>query len=82
LILKGNLSNQEAEARLRPTDSAAKNELLFKEFNMNYNNVHVRFRKGSVVFRDSKGWRVDHLDIIGESFWREHFPKMTRSTVE
>jgi len=78
LVLLGNHSNQEAEARLRPTDSSAKNELLFKEFGINYNKVDARFRKGSVIYKLQKEWKVAHVDIIGESFWRENMPELAK----
>ncbi|KAJ8324592.1 tRNA-His guanylyltransferase [Batrachochytrium dendrobatidis] len=44
-------SETEAEAILRVTDAAAKNELLFSRFGINYNTIDPLFRKGSVLFR-------------------------------
>lgn len=41
-----------AEQRLSGTVSSDKNEILFKEFGINYNNEDDLFKKGSVVFRD------------------------------
>ncbi|KAJ1557257.1 tRNA-histidine guanylyltransferase 1-like, partial [Nowakowskiella sp. JEL0078] len=40
-----------AQNILKDTDSAAKNEMLFKDFNVNYNNIIPIFRKGSVILR-------------------------------
>lgn len=47
LIQKGGLTTTEAEKRLRGTVSSDKNEILFKEFQCNYNNEDALFRKGS-----------------------------------
>lgn len=33
------------------TDSKAKNELLYSQFGINYNNLPARFRKGSTIVR-------------------------------
>jgi tRNA(His) 5'-end guanylyltransferase len=37
----------------KETSSSQKQELLFKEFDINYNKVEARYRKGSVVIRRS-----------------------------
>ena len=34
------------------TNSAQKNQLLFERFGINYNDVHERMRKGSVIVRE------------------------------
>ncbi|KAI9682266.1 MAG: tRNA-His guanylyltransferase [Caeruleum heppii] len=52
LVQKGGLTAQEAEQELAGTLSADKNEILFKRFDINYNNEDEMFKKGSVVFRD------------------------------
>ncbi|KAL2039279.1 hypothetical protein N7G274_007947 [Stereocaulon virgatum] len=41
-----------AEERLKGTLAADKNEILFSQFGINYNNEPEMYRKGSVVFRD------------------------------
>jgi tRNA(His) guanylyltransferase len=46
-------SEREVESILKDTDSAAKNELLFKRFNINYTKLPEIFRKGSVLVRKS-----------------------------
>ncbi|KAH9492777.1 tRNA-histidine guanylyltransferase 1-like [Bulinus truncatus] len=51
LVQEKGLSPAQSEARLRGTLSSDKNELLFSEFNMNYNNIPELFRKGSVLIR-------------------------------
>ncbi|XP_028395601.1 probable tRNA(His) guanylyltransferase [Dendronephthya gigantea] len=49
LVKIGGLSPDDAEKRLCGTVSADKNEILFSEFNINYNNLPEMFRKGSVL---------------------------------
>ncbi|CAG0920035.1 unnamed protein product [Notodromas monacha] len=51
LVLKKGLSPSEAEERLRGTVSSDKNELLFSEFGINYNNEPELFKKGTVIVR-------------------------------
>jgi hypothetical protein len=43
---------REAEQRLKGTVSADKNEILFREFGINYNNEPECFKKGTVLYRD------------------------------
>lgn len=52
LVLKGGLSTKEAENRLIGTLSADKNEILFKEFGINYNNVSEMYKKGTIYIRE------------------------------
>lgn len=82
LVLKSGLTNQEAEARLRGTFSADKNELLFSEFGINYNSLPAMFRKGTILLRkrvrlpgsDSRRQMIFpiHDDMIKEKFWKVH----------
>jgi len=51
LVLRGGMSNTEAEESLKGTLSSDKNEILWSRFGINYNNELEIFRKGSVVFR-------------------------------
>jgi tRNA(His) guanylyltransferase len=50
LVQSGSTPAQ-AQAALRGTDTAHKNELLFSRFGVNYSELPERFRKGSVVLR-------------------------------
>ena len=82
LVQQGGLTNKEAEARLKDTMSGEKNEILFSEFGINYNNEPELFRKGTVLFwdfpdddeklRKRKEIIELHVDIIGETFWESH----------
>lgn len=71
----------QAEEKLRGTLSSHKNELLFHEFGINYNNEPALFRKGTTLIRklmlDSTGRLKPAVvalvdDIIGERFWKEN----------
>ncbi|CAK7263430.1 tRNA-His guanylyltransferase [Sporothrix epigloea] len=52
LVQKGGMDSVEATELLKGTFSADKNEILFSRFQINYNNEHDMYKKGSVVFRD------------------------------
>ncbi|KAK1226804.1 tRNA-His guanylyltransferase [Marasmius sp. AFHP31] len=49
LVQQGGQTTTEAHATLRGTVSKQKHEILFSRFNINYNDVDARFRKGSVI---------------------------------
>ncbi|KAG5332080.1 THG1 guanylyltransferase, partial [Acromyrmex charruanus] len=81
LILKGKLTPSQAEEKLRGTLASHKNELLFQEFSINYNNEPPLFRKGTTLIRklvpDSIGRLKPTIvplvdDIIGDRFWKEN----------
>ncbi|XP_012271476.1 probable tRNA(His) guanylyltransferase isoform X2 [Orussus abietinus] len=81
LVLKKNMTPAQAEEKLRGTLASDKNELLFQEFGVNYNNEPPTFRKGTTLLRklvpDGTG-RLRTLvvplvdDIIGDRFWKEN----------
>ncbi|XP_015516976.1 probable tRNA(His) guanylyltransferase [Neodiprion pinetum] len=81
LVLKRKMTATQAEEKLRGTLAAHKNELLFQEFGINYNNEPPTFRKGTTLVRklvpDGNG-RLKPLvvalvdDIIGDRFWKEN----------
>jgi tRNA(His) guanylyltransferase len=52
LVIKGGMTNTAAEERLRGTVSSDKNEILFSEFGINYNNEPEIFKKGTIIYRD------------------------------
>jgi len=45
------MTNTEAHAKLKGTFSADKNEILFNQFNINYNETKAIFRRGSILVR-------------------------------
>ncbi|KAK9458357.1 Thg1 C terminal domain-containing protein [Dipodascopsis uninucleata] len=59
LVLKGNISEVQAESELKGTNSSEKNELLFSRFDINYNKEDVMFRKGTVLVRDLNSRTVE-----------------------
>ena len=52
LVQQGGMDPRSAEQRLSGTVSSDKNELLFKEFGVNYNKEPECFKKGTVLYRD------------------------------
>ena len=52
LVCKGGLTTKEAENRLIGTLSADKNEILFSEFNINYNTEPEIYKKGTTYVRE------------------------------
>ncbi|KAH0948281.1 hypothetical protein HN011_011325 [Eciton burchellii] len=81
LVLKAKLTPSQAEEKLRGTLASHKNELLFQEFGINYNNEPALFRKGTTLIRklipDGTGKLRSAVvplidDIIGDRFWKEN----------
>ncbi|KAF7964945.1 hypothetical protein HWV62_14424 [Athelia sp. TMB] len=52
LVQQGGESTTQAHATLRGTNSSAKHEILHSRFQVNYNDISARFRKGSVIVRE------------------------------
>ncbi|CAH0553165.1 unnamed protein product [Brassicogethes aeneus] len=83
LVQKGHLTNTEAEQRLCGTFSSDKNEILFTEFNTNYNNEPLMYRKGTILIRKKikspKSGKNKiiilplHEDLIQDQFWKKNF---------
>jgi len=65
LVNKGGLSTTEAEKKLKGTLSGDKNEMLFTEFNINYNTEPEFFKKGTTLIRDSYEEIVSKKDKDG-----------------
>jgi tRNA(His) guanylyltransferase len=51
LVLIGKLTREEAHGRLKGTFSKDKNEILYKDFNINYNNIEDIYKKGTIIYR-------------------------------
>ena len=51
LVLKGDMTNQQAQDRLKGTFSNDKNEILFSQFGINYNNEPEQYKKGTTLWR-------------------------------
>ncbi|KAH9925468.1 Thg1 C terminal domain-containing protein [Amylocystis lapponica] len=52
LVLQGGETTTQAHATLQGTVSSTKQEILFSRFNVNYNEVSLRYRKGSILVRE------------------------------
>lgn len=64
LVLKGGMTTKEAENKLIGTLSSDKNEILFKEFDINYNNEPEIFKKGTVITREYDDWKKPTNDEL------------------
>ncbi|ODV86201.1 hypothetical protein CANARDRAFT_197154 [[Candida] arabinofermentans NRRL YB-2248] len=62
LVLKGNLSNQQAENKLIGTLSSDKNEILFKQFGINYNDEPDIFKKGTIYVKHFENYNNNDDD--------------------
>lgn len=82
LVQKGGLTTQDAHEKLRGSYSSDKNELLFSEYGINYNNEDVMYKKGTILMRksiklpgsDKRKTLVCpfHKDMIKDDFWIEN----------
>ncbi|KAM4586316.1 putative tRNA(His) guanylyltransferase isoform 1-T2 [Fundulus diaphanus] len=54
LVQKGGLTTTQAEDRLKGTLAADKNEILFSEFDINYNNESALHRKGTALIWEKR----------------------------
>ena len=62
LVLSGGLTRTAAEERLKGTLSGDKNEMLFSEFGLNYNEEPLMFRKGSCLVWETYEEKVPKTD--------------------
>lgn len=51
MVQQGGLTNREAHDLLSGTLSGEKNEILFSQFNINYNDLPELYRKGSIIYK-------------------------------
>ncbi|WVZ99391.1 hypothetical protein U9M48_044707 [Paspalum notatum var. saurae] len=88
MLVKSGKSEKEAHEILKGTLSKDKNELLFHQFQMNYNNEPVMFRKGSCIYQQKveelsgaeggnngtrERWDVKVDHVdLGPGFWQKH----------
>lgn len=80
LIVNGGRQLNDAEMELKNTTIANKNELLFHEFGINYNNMPIQHKKGTILLRSNlvienrdRPIIVPHFkDIDSKRFWQEH----------
>lgn len=48
-LVKKGIKNTDVENRLKTTNSGEKNEILFSEFNINYNDIEEVYRRGTII---------------------------------
>jgi len=54
-MVKKGIANTEVEKILKDTNSGKKNEILFSEFGINYNNIEEIYRRGTfLLYVDEK----------------------------
>lgn len=58
LVQKCGLSGREAENKLKGTLAKDKNEILFSECGINYNNEPELYKKGTVIVREFENWNA------------------------
>ena len=59
LVQKGGMDYEQANKRLKDTTSSQKNEILFSQFGINYNDELQIFRKGTVIIKNPKFFQHD-----------------------
>ncbi|CAL9037353.1 tRNA(His) guanylyltransferase 1 isoform X2 [Musa acuminata AAA Group] len=69
MLVKSGKTQREAQELLKGTQAKDKNELLFQQFNVNYDKLPQMFRKGSCVYR-KKVEEVVKLDDTGNPVTR------------
>uniref|UniRef100_A0A182KDK5 Probable tRNA(His) guanylyltransferase n=1 Tax=Anopheles christyi TaxID=43041 RepID=A0A182KDK5_9DIPT len=80
-LVASGLSNADAEKRLQGTLASDKNEILFTQFGINYNNEPLIYRKGTIllpktvcILGDKKQRMIVPIfeDLISDAFWTKH----------
>ncbi|XP_013788937.1 probable tRNA(His) guanylyltransferase [Limulus polyphemus] len=66
LVQQGGYSPSKAEERLRGTVASDKNEILFSEFGINYNNLPELYRKGTILLR-RKVEQEHEKNVVGQN---------------
>ncbi len=74
------MTNQQAQDRLKGTFSNDKNEILFSQFGINYNNEPEQFKKGTVLWR--KRVEIPIEDAGDELEPQPKNPKKSKQSVE
>jgi tRNA(His) guanylyltransferase len=80
LVQKGGMTNQQAQDRLKGTFSNDKNEILFSQFGINYNNEPEQFKKGTTLWRKRVELPIE--DAGNEPEPQPKNPKKSKQSVE
>ncbi len=67
MVQLGKLTKEEAHKKLKGTFSKDKNEILYGQFNINYNNVDEIFKRGTIIFRKYSEKKAKNEKIIPEN---------------
>lgn len=62
LVQEKGFTPAQSQERLKGTLSSDKNEMLFQEFNINYNNLPEIYRKGTILIRSKESLETKHLN--------------------
>lgn len=88
LVQQSGMTGKDAMERLKGTFAADKNEILFSEFGINYNNEDAFYRKGTILVK--KQVKIPgtnktrllmiplHEDLIGDQFWKRNDELLSR----
>ena len=76
LVEKGNLNKDQAHQKLKTTLSNEKNEILFSQFKINYNDEPIIYKKGTLILKlkDLKFknlYKFDDIIIKDDNFMKE-----------
>lgn len=76
LVNRGNMSPKEAETRLMGTLAADKNEILFSQFGINYNNEPEMFKKGTILVRE---YEVNDTEVLEKELSKRQIQRRQKS---
>ncbi|KAF6226463.1 hypothetical protein HO133_009329 [Letharia lupina] len=79
LVQNGGMDATQAEERLKGTMASEKNEILFCEFKMNYNNEADMFKKGSIIYRDCDTSSSDSQEAHAPAVFNSEQSEMSKT---
>ncbi|KAF5096590.1 hypothetical protein DV451_004180 [Geotrichum candidum] len=82
LVLKGNQTRTAAALRLKDTFSKDKNEILFSEFGINYNNEPEIFKKGTILLRVTKDVTLKNPQDLSERQLQRKEKKLKKAEIQ
>lgn len=81
LIQKCGMTPAESENSLKGSLSADKNEILFTQCGINYNNEPAVFRKGTVLVREYQDWKQESTDVELTSRQKQRQQKLRKKAL-
>jgi tRNA(His) guanylyltransferase len=58
-MVESGKTHQEVEKILKDTNSAKKNEILFTDYQVNYNNIEAIYKKGTLIY-----YKIEKIDNV------------------